>query len=89
MKGLENLDHTNLIMTFNEFHGNCCIGSNGGHPDDSPVIGDHVDIGQNAQILGDIRVENNVRIGAGAVVVTDVLTPGATVVGVPAKEISK
>ena len=40
MKGLENLDHTNLIMTFNEFHGNCCIGSNGGHPDDSPVIGD-------------------------------------------------
>lgn len=70
-------------------HGNCCIGSNGGYPDDSPLIGNNVDIGQNAQILGGIRVANNVRIGAGAVVVKDVLIPGVTVVGVPAKEISK
>ena len=37
-------------------HGNCCIGSDGGYPDDSPVIGDNVDIGQNAQILGGIRI---------------------------------
>lgn len=66
-------------------HGNCCIGSNGGYPDDSPEIGDNVDIGQNAQILGGIRVADNVRIGAGAVVVKDVLTPGVTVVGVPAR----
>lgn len=70
-------------------HGNCCIGSNGGYPDDSPVIGDHVDIGQNAQILGGIRIADHVRIGAGAVVVKDVLTPGVTVVGVPAHEIRK
>ena len=68
-------------------HGNCCIGSDGGYPDDSPVIGDNVDIGQFAQILGGIRIADNVRIGAGAVVVKDVLTPGVTVVGVPAKEI--
>lgn len=66
-------------------HGNCCIGSNGGYPDDSPVIGDNVDIGQNAQILGGIRIADNVRIGAGAVVVKDVLMPGVTVVGVPGK----
>lgn len=70
-------------------HGNCCIGSDGGYPDDSPVIGDNVDIGQNAQILGGIRIADNVRIGAGAVVVKDVLTPGATVVGVPAREITR
>ena len=69
-------------------HGNCCIGSKGGYPDDSPVIGDHVDIGQNAQILGGIRIADNVRIGAGAVVVKDVLTPGVTVVGVPGKIIN-
>ena len=68
-------------------HGNCCIGSTGGYPDDSPVIGDNVDIGQNAQILGGIRIADNVRIGAGAVVVKDVLTSGATVAGVPAQEI--
>ena len=70
-------------------HGNCCIGSNGGYPDDSPVIGDNVDIGQNAQILGGIRIADNVRIGAGAVVVKDVLTPGVTVVGIPAKIVTR
>lgn len=68
-------------------HGNCCIGSDGGYPDDSPVVGDNVDIGQNAQIIGGIHIADNVKIGAGAVVVKDVLTPGVTVVGVPAKEI--
>lgn len=68
-----------------KIHGNCCIGSNGGYPDDSPVIGDNVDIGQNAQILGGIKIADNVKIGAGAVVVKDVLAPGVTVVGVPGK----
>ena len=70
-------------------HGNCCIGSNGGYPDDSPVIGDNVDIGQNAQILGGIRIADNVKIGAGAVVVKDIETPGVTVVGIPAKKIGQ
>ncbi|MBP3256406.1 MAG: serine acetyltransferase [Bacteroidales bacterium] len=66
-----------------KIHGNCCIGSTGGYPDDSPVIGDNVDIGQGGQILGGIRIADNVKIGAGAVVVKDVLTPGVTVVGIP------
>ena len=70
-------------------HGNCCIGSNGGYPDDSPVIGDNVDIGQNAQILGGIRIADNVKIGAGAVVVKDIETPGVTVVGIPARIVNK
>lgn len=70
-------------------HGNCCIGSNGGYPDDSPVIGDNVDIGQFAQILGGIRIADNVKIGAGAVVIKDVLTPGVTVVGVPGYIVKK
>lgn len=70
-------------------HGNCCIGSNGRYPDDSPVIGDNVDIGQFAQILGCVRIADNVKIGAGAVVVKDVLIPGVTVVGVPAHIVDK
>ncbi len=68
-----------------KIHGNCCIGSTGGYPDDSPVIGDNVDIGQGAQILGGIRIADHVKIGAGAVVLKDVLTPGVTVVGIPGK----
>lgn len=70
-------------------HGNCCIGSTGGYPDDSPIIGDNVDIGQFAQILGGIQIADNVKIGAGAVVVKDVLTPGVTVVGIPGRIIEK
>lgn len=65
-------------------HGNCCIGSKGTFPDDSPVIGDNVDIGQNVQILGGIVIADNVKIGAGAVVLKSVLQQGVTVVGVPA-----
>lgn len=72
-----------------KIHGNCCIGSDGGYPDDSPIIGDNVDIGQGAQILGGIRIVDNVRLGAGAVVVKSVLTPGVTVVGVPGKIVQK
>ena len=72
-----------------KIHGNCCIGSDGGYPDDSPVIGDNVDIGQYAQILGGIRIADGVRIGAGSVVVKDVLTSNVTVVGVPGRVIVK
>ena len=72
-----------------KIHGNCCIGSDGGYPDDSPVIGDNVDIGQGAQILGGIKVADDVRIGAGAVVVKDILTKGVTVVGIPARIITR
>jgi serine acetyltransferase len=49
-----------------------------------PVIGDDVDIGSNAVIIGPIRVGSNVVIGAGAVVVKDV-PDGAVVVGNPAR----
>ena len=70
-------------------HGNCCIGSKGVLPDNSPVIGDNVDIGQNAQILGGITIADGVRIGAGAVVTKSVLIPGVVVAGVPASIIKK
>ena len=70
-------------------HGNCCIGSDGGFPDIPPRIGDHVDIGQGAQILGDIDIAAQVKIGAGAVVVKSVNQPGVTLVGVPAQILNK
>lgn len=52
--------------------------------DDIPVIGDNVEIGVGAKILGRINVGNNAKIGANAVVVHDV-PEGATVVGIPGK----
>ena len=49
----------------------------------APVIGNHVDIGTGAKLLGRIRIGNNVLIGANAVVVTDV-PDDSIAVGVPA-----
>jgi serine O-acetyltransferase len=49
----------------------------------APVIGDNVDIGAGAKVLGRIRVGNNVSIGANAVVIRDV-PDNSIAVGVPA-----
>ena len=48
-----------------------------------PTIGNGVIIGSGAQVLGPIKIGNNVKIGANAVVVKDV-PANLTVVGVPA-----
>jgi len=50
----------------------------------APVIGDRVDIGAGAKVLGSIRIGDDVAIGANAVVITDV-PPNCIAVGVPAK----
>jgi serine O-acetyltransferase len=49
----------------------------------APQIGDHVDIGTGAKLLGNIRIGNRVAIGANAVVLTDV-PDDCIAVGVPA-----
>ncbi len=48
-----------------------------------PTICDRVFIGNNANVLGNITVGENSRVGAGSVVLADV-PPNSTVVGVPA-----
>jgi len=54
----------------------------------APSIGNDVDIGAGAKILGGITIGNNVNIGANAVVITDV-PDDSIAVGIPAKIISK
>lgn len=49
----------------------------------APVIGNNVDIGAGAKILGPIRIGNDVLIGANAVVIDDV-PDNSIAVGVPA-----
>jgi serine O-acetyltransferase len=52
----------------------------------APTIGDNVDIGAGAKLLGRITIGDDVRIGANAVVITDI-PAGSTAVGIPAKVI--
>lgn len=49
-----------------------------------PVIGDNVEFGAYAQVLGGVRVGDRCRIGAMAVLLQD-LPDGATAVGAPAR----
>lgn len=54
----------------------------------APKIGDRVFIGAGAQIIGDITIADDVVIGANAVVTKDILEPGITIAGVPARKVS-
>lgn len=67
------------------FHGNNCIGNNGKNIKACPKIGNNIEIGYGAIIIGDVVIADNVIIGAGSVVTKSVLEKGAIVAGVPAK----
>jgi serine O-acetyltransferase len=54
----------------------------------SPVIGNRVDIGAGAKLLGSIRIGDDVSIGANAVVLCDVPS-NSIAVGVPARIVAR
>jgi serine O-acetyltransferase len=53
-----------------------------------PTLGKGVTVGSNACILGAVNIGDGARIGSGSVVIKDV-APGATVVGIPGRVVSK
>ena len=58
-------------------------GTGKGHGKRHPTLCDGVFVGNNANLLGNITIGENSRVGAGSVVLSDV-PPDSTVVGVPA-----
>lgn len=64
------------LSTKRDDHGNAIVVG--------PTIGDWVAVGTGAKLLGPIKIGAGARIGANAVVLTDV-PAGATAVGVPAR----
>ena len=64
------------------------IGTEAGKSDAAPTIGSRVYIGPGAKIFGSIQLADDIAIGANAVVNKDFTTPGITIAGVPAKQIS-
>ena len=53
-----------------------------------PTLGNRVMVGAGAKVLGPITIEDDVRIAAGAVVLTDI-PAGSTAVGVPARVVRR
>ena len=63
------------------------IGTTGGS-DLAPKLGDNIFLGSGCRIIGNIKIADNVSVGANAVVVKDINEKGITIAGVPAKKIS-
>jgi len=68
--------------------GKGCVLNPGVNISGGVVLGEAVLVGTGAQILQYVRVGDGATVGAGAVVTKDVL-PGETVVGIPAKPLTK
>lgn len=68
------------------FHGNNVLGNKAtGEKNKIPRLGDNVDVGIGAMIIGDVEIADNCIIGAGAVVTKSFTVPGSVIVGVPAR----
>lgn len=67
-------------------HGGNCIGNNG-YDDAAPRLGDNVDIGYGAVLIGDIQIADNTVIGANAVVNRSFTEPESRIAGVPARKL--
>ena len=86
------IDHFGYIVVsgFARFGDNCVlrsgvvVGLQRVEDPGAPAIGNNVDIGTGAKVLGKITVGNNVLIGANSVVLTDV-PDNSVAVGIPAR----
>jgi serine O-acetyltransferase len=91
------IEHQGAIV----IHGNCRIGDDCiirqgctlgnktlDKPFDAPTLGNRVNVGAGAKILGAVTIGDDAAIGANAVVLTDV-PAGAVAVGIPAKILPK
>ena len=70
-------------------HGNNCIGNKGNSNNECPKIGNNVDIGFGAVIIGNVHIADNIIIGANAVVTKSFDEEGIVIAGNPAKKIKE
>lgn len=66
------------------FHGENCVGSIG-HGSVAPTLGDNVELGVGAKVIGDIYLADGIVVGANAVVTKSCYEKNAILAGVPAK----
>lgn len=97
MKGLKIWHYGNIVISATSkigenciLHGENCIGNKGKNAEvGSPIIGDNVDIGVGAKVLGNIYIGNGIVIAAGAVVVHSFYEEDIVLAGIPAVKIGK
>ena len=88
--------HENIIVNYYaklgknvQFHGNNCIGNDGKNIEVCPKIGNNVEIGYGATIIGDIEIADDIIIGANSLVNKSFLEKGCIIAGNPAKIIKR
>lgn len=69
-----------------KLHGNNCIGNNG-KTQEVPILGNNVDIGYGAVLIGNIKIGNDITIGSNAVVNRSFIEKSSVIVGVPARRV--
>ncbi|HEY4176134.1 MAG TPA: DapH/DapD/GlmU-related protein [Kofleriaceae bacterium] len=69
----------NVVLT-----GGNCLGRRAGATDEPYIIGDDVQFGANATVIGPVTIGDRVTVGAGAVLLSNA-SDDAVLVGVPAK----
>lgn len=89
-KGLVIMHHGSIIVNPNVrvgeyciLHGNNCLGNNG-KSQPAPCCGNRLDVGIGASLIGNIKIGNNVTVGANAIV-NKSFDDNCVLVGVPAK----
>lgn len=71
-------------------HGNNILGNKGlAGENEIPTLGDNVDVGVGAILIGKINIADDCKIGANAVVTKSFDTPGSVIVGVPGRLLEK
>lgn len=90
-KGLTIMHHGEVIINPNVkvgdyciLHGGNCIGNNG-NTQEAPIIGNNVDIGIGAKVIGGSIIADNCKIGANAVVTHSFEKSNSVIIGIPAK----
>ena len=72
------------------FHGNNTIGNKGlGNEIQRPELGNNIDLGVGAVVIGDLKIADNCIIGAGAVVTKSFEKQKSVIVGIPGKAINE
>lgn len=88
------IHHPNVIINGNakigencQFHGNNCVGNKGfGRDNEYPIVGDNLDVGYGAVIIGHVELGNRINVGANAVIVKTFKEDNITLVGNPGRK---